>query len=149
MSYLRAMKLGERVRLARESKGLKQEELAKAIGMSQAGLSKLEKSKTAEKTKFAIEISRATDVSLDWLTTGKGEMTSNQVKEPPSRYAIDRPTLARAMKLVDLVIEKNRFVVDPDEKLNIYAVIYEELLNSDDEVTDREISLLLKAVKND
>jgi len=140
------MKLGERVRAAREQAGLNQEQLAKAIGMSQAGLSKLELSKTADRTKFASEICKATGVSLEWLIDGIG--TSTQVKESPVIYGgINQKVLKKAIQLVELVIQSKGFTVGDDEKANIIAVIYEEMVErNDEELTDREIALMLKSV---
>lgn len=63
--------IADRVRKARECAGLKQEEFAELVGMSRAGLARIEQGKGEPRRTTLIAIAFATGVSLDWLETGK------------------------------------------------------------------------------
>jgi len=64
---------GNRVKEARNKKGLMQCELAELSGISQVTISGIENSYRETYLHTAIKIADALDVSLDWLATGKKE----------------------------------------------------------------------------
>lgn len=66
-------KMGERIRQARKAANLSQEQLAKAIGVSQVAISQLETGATKETT-LLVRIAHETSTRAAWLETGKGEM---------------------------------------------------------------------------
>ena len=67
--------ISDRVRKARETSGLKQEELAERTGMTRTGLARIEQGKSNPRRSTLILISFATGVSLNWLETGKTPTT--------------------------------------------------------------------------
>lgn len=73
------MALGSRIKEAREHRGLKQGELADAVGWSQQALSTLE-NRDSKKSEYSSKIAKALDVDLNWLMTGDGSMLQQQPK---------------------------------------------------------------------
>lgn len=69
---------GERLRIARERAGLTQPELAKAAGIGQGQISKLERGLRAGTTKN-FELATATGVRQQWLVKGTGPMADPQL----------------------------------------------------------------------
>jgi transcriptional regulator with XRE-family HTH domain len=61
------IRLGEQIRIARESREVQQNELAHLIGVTPAALSKIEKGRGAPSILVLINISRVLKVSLDDL----------------------------------------------------------------------------------
>ena len=76
--------LAERLKYARESTGLSQQQVADIVGMKQPSYYKVESGKTL-RTTFLNEIARALNVSADWLLTGKGSPDQNRL--PPDIQA--------------------------------------------------------------
>lgn len=74
------MAFGERIRYAREQKGLSQKELADLVPMSQPALHNTENGRNKGSTKI-VEIANILNVSPDWLLTGKGELPVFTKKE--------------------------------------------------------------------
>ena len=66
--------LGERLKQAREHRGLTQQEVAESAGMSQPTYFKIESGKT-KRTTYLNDLARALAVSADWLATGQGSMS--------------------------------------------------------------------------
>lgn len=64
---------GQRIKQARKHAKLTQEQLAKAIGMSQGSLSEAEK--VGLSSTYTVQIAKACGVSANWLATGVGHMT--------------------------------------------------------------------------
>lgn len=69
---------GERVRYARELRGLTQQELADITGegCSQGNINSIENRKSTQ-SKYARALAMALEVRLDWLLYGKGEMAAD------------------------------------------------------------------------
>lgn len=65
--------IGDRLKHARETRGLKQVDLAKLAGVSQSTIGNVE-SGIRERPRSLIEIAKALDVNVDWLLTGRGDM---------------------------------------------------------------------------
>lgn len=79
------MDLGNRIKDIRTEKGIKREELAKAIGTSPAIIGRYERSERTPSIEIAKKIAQALDVSLDFLT---GD-TSVLVKDKKMMYRIE------------------------------------------------------------
>lgn len=75
--------LGERLKWARERKGLSQEELGKAAGMTQGGIGHLEQDLRQTSRRMA-QLAHALEVNPLWLAEGKGEPDSQPEILPPS-----------------------------------------------------------------
>lgn len=76
------MSFGERIRMAREAKGLTQKELADAVGMSQPALYNTESGRNKSSTKI-VDFASVLGVSPDWILYGKemsnAEINSSQI----------------------------------------------------------------------
>lgn len=74
---------GERLRYAREKRGLSQEDLAERLGLERTSASSVVRweSGTQPKANRIEQIVRALDVDGDWLLTGDGEMDRGEKGE--------------------------------------------------------------------
>lgn len=79
--YLLIMKttLAQRLKSARQNTGLTQSGLAKAVGVSQAAIQKIETGKASNSTKL-IEIAKVLGVSPEWLSNGDGEQVNQKAE---------------------------------------------------------------------
>ncbi len=72
--------LAERLKSARNSAGISQQDLGKAVGVTQAAIQKLESGKAKASTKL-IDIARFLQVSPEWLLYGEGGTSSDKTKD--------------------------------------------------------------------
>lgn len=72
--------LAERLKSARNRAGISQQELGKAVGVTQAAIQKLESGKAKASTKL-IDIARFLQVSPEWLLYEEGEVSSGKTKD--------------------------------------------------------------------
>jgi HTH-type transcriptional regulator, cell division transcriptional repressor len=71
------MTIGSRVRALRTAKGMKQGELAKAIGIKQPSLNQIEKNVTKSvKASTLMRLAKVLDANAHWLETGQGSPTA-------------------------------------------------------------------------
>ena len=84
-------RLGDRLRLVRESVGMSQDELGHAAGVGRATIARIESGKGNPRRATLIAISFATGVSLEWLENGEapapdspggGDVVRHQGLEP-------------------------------------------------------------------
>lgn len=138
------MNLGDRVKAARRHAKLTQVELAKAVGITQQTLSKLEAGKSDGSVKLA-EIAVECGVSTEWLSRGVGDMldVTNRVAEAAAGYAsqparLDPETIAVTTRALLIVLRRR----DPQATLNLenledgalFAQAYEAAASMDDEL---------------
>ncbi|WP_273839974.1 XRE family transcriptional regulator [Providencia rettgeri] len=71
--------LAQRLKSARQDTGLTQSGLAKAVGVSQAAIQKIETGKASKSTKL-IEIAKVLGVSPEWLSNGDGEQVNQKAE---------------------------------------------------------------------
>lgn len=81
------MSVGKRVREARKLAGLSQQELAKAIGVTQPTLSELERGLSTSSTHL-ISIAKVCKVAPEWLQTGNVPATYNEISEAKQSYVL-------------------------------------------------------------
>jgi len=72
------MKIGERLKLAREKAKLTQGQLAEKTGVSQQTISKLETGKS-DSTSEVVQLAAVLAVSPEWLVTGEDPLVTNQL----------------------------------------------------------------------
>ena len=70
--------IGSRLKQARKEKILKQKDMAKKLGISRAGYSRIESGYVEITTKNLMKIAEILDISLDWLLLGKEEDQTKQ-----------------------------------------------------------------------
>jgi len=84
------VKLGKRIKEAREKINKSQAELAGLIGVMAAHLNRWEKGRISPGWEFLVKIAKICDVSLDWLLTGMGlENIKNGKKKNSQEFLAD------------------------------------------------------------
>ena len=81
------MQLGDRIRIARKTRGLTQKELAERVNTTQTTISDYERSNRGKQkpdSVLMIRLSKVLNVSLDWLFLGEGH-------SPLSTKTVDKP----------------------------------------------------------
>ena len=81
--YSKNMNLGGRVRERREELGISQEDLAKAVGVSQVAITNLER-RDSKSSRNITTLAQALSCSIDWLTTGENK---NDNKDQLKKHA--------------------------------------------------------------
>lgn len=82
---LAGMDIGERIRLERRKRKWSQNDLAKAVGVTQGLVSQIENG-TNDSSRYLTAIARALDVSPDWLESGKGDSRRRDSAAPMSLH---------------------------------------------------------------
>lgn len=82
------MTIGKRIGLLRRQKGLTQEDLANALGVSPQAVSKWENDQTCPDISLLPKLSQLLGVTTDELLTGKQEETAIRVLPPEQRRSI-------------------------------------------------------------
>jgi len=72
------MNFGERLKYARKLKGLSQEKLGHAAGVTKSSISQIEDGST-KKTSHVVKFSEILFVSPTWLETGEGNISGNNI----------------------------------------------------------------------
>lgn len=67
--------VNERVRILRKSLKMSQHDFSELVGIAQTSVSRIEKGTNAPHKSTLLQIANATNSNVDWLLTGKGEMT--------------------------------------------------------------------------
>ncbi len=91
--------VGDRVKHARKTKGLSQQQLCAAIGMKQPTLSALE-TNVSKDTVFLPEIERETGFRAQWLKTGRGPQ---RVTDVQANNVTDGPDIKGTVPLISWV----------------------------------------------
>lgn len=81
------MSIGKRIAEARKRKGLSQEELAAAIGVSVGTLSRNELGKSQPRAERLEQLAEALDVTVGWLLTGESTTTSEPIDDDSIPFA--------------------------------------------------------------
>ena len=88
------MKIGERIRRSRRQAGMSQVQLAEAINVRRSAVSNWESANEVHPTMAnLVAIAKACNVSLDWLGTGRGTMSIDDMDDIQTADAelIDAP----------------------------------------------------------
>jgi len=97
------MALGARIKVARTAKGLTQQQLCDAVGMTQSAIYQLEKRDSEECLKTNA-IAKVLGVTPEWLISGAGEITNfeSNVEPAPALRAQGVPQ-NKTTQVVDIV----------------------------------------------
>lgn len=102
------MSIGTRIREARKSANMTQQQLADKSGIKQAALSELETGESAG-SKYLASIAAALGVSALWLETGKGLRSSSEVMTKDARMILAYDDEARLLDLYRRTDDRGRF----------------------------------------
>lgn len=136
------MTLAQRIIAAREHKGLTQDGLGKAVGVSQQAIQKLESGK-AESSRRLTQIAVACGVRPEWLANESGAMVAPQlkVKEEVSAYqgpaqshsqplTLDHDKLRAATEYLETQFKKRRREFISSQQIPIITAVYDFLLRT-------------------
>ncbi|MCV9907062.1 helix-turn-helix domain-containing protein [Brucella sp. HL-2] len=90
----------QRLRSARELKGMSQADLATLIGRDKSSISLLEGGKRGASVDFVARLARALDLNEDWLAFGNGEMASAGALSPQKPSDVFAPSIIPGDELV-------------------------------------------------
>ncbi len=99
----------ERLRYARDLRGLSQQELARACGLSQSAISSYESSNRKSPHKLLV-LAQALKVNIYWLSRGQGNIEPDP--EPARNFGENWPFVSIDPQRYKALSEKNRQVVE-------------------------------------
>lgn len=94
--------IGDRIRLARESRGLDQIKFANLIGIAARTLQRWEKGEQVPDSEFAVRISKQTRTHVGWILTGEGPM--RKIARQDNVFPLHRESLMRGIRLVEIPV---------------------------------------------
>jgi transcriptional regulator with XRE-family HTH domain len=125
---------GERLRFFRKAKGLNSNDFAKLLGISQGSLSGLENDKVNTSSETLSNLSKNTNININWLLTGIGNpyKTIDQAEnvdpgqsyalgEPIPVYGPDRPNIGPAVDLLANILRSGDQVIVQALMANLHA----------------------------
>jgi len=118
--------IGSRIRRYREFKKLKGIELSKILDISSGTLSDVENNKNSPSADTLSKFIKETDINIDWLLTGEGDMVKSICAETADPYEVRILGMLRGM--------------DDDTKRRVEADIQEKelLMKLRKQVEDKE-----------
>lgn len=119
--------VGERVKDVRENKGLTQEQLSQASGVSKSFLSEIENNKTNPGGQTLLQIANALGASVDYLLEGKS--SESQSKES----VVIPPTLSRLAEKLNLSYSQTIELLEAHN-----SVVARRSKNSQKDLTEEE-----------
>lgn len=104
--------IGQRLRALRVQRGLSQEEVAKATGITRGNISNYELDRFKPSTESIVRLASFFNVSVDWLLTGKGNSpVPNKTDGSEERllrkyHSLPRALQAEVLDFVEFLTEK-------------------------------------------
>jgi transcriptional regulator with XRE-family HTH domain len=114
--------LGEKVREQREKKGLTQEQLGDMVGLKQSTIGKIEKNTRGPSFKALMKLSKALDVTTDYLTKDDAQLIK-PLKEGNAKLRRDYEDYYIA---IDYAIENSFSPEDLQKAIKFLAAYKEE-----------------------
>lgn len=88
------LSFGERLRLSRENKGLKQKDVCNYINLSNKSLSRYETDKSSPDPEMILKLAKLYNVSLDFLFGVSDELNTSK-EQQKAAFSIDEQNLVR------------------------------------------------------
>ena len=87
-----------------------QAEIAKALGVKQAGVSKWKSGENIPRVQYLVETAKQTGVSLEWLITGAGERFAGDKADPLAVFlaSLDEDTRKEVLEFARFRSSKNK-----------------------------------------
>lgn len=117
----------DRIRLARTAKGLTQEALGEAMGVSRVsalGWESKRKKALPESHRLPL-LADTLGVRMEWLMNGKGPMTNEPEIAPIAGEALDRDLLFRVVVALETYLAEHHLDMDPVDKGEILLAVYD------------------------
>ena len=146
--------LEERLRVARESLSITQNDMAARLGMSVRGYQDNEQGKRTAKTKVIAEFQKL-GIDANWLLTGEGPMRLGEQRsadpaikdEVEIKTTVDEKLLTACLKVLEEVCQERKIRYEPEQKAEIIALLYELQAFEDAEHRQPEKAKVLKLVQ--
>lgn len=106
--------IGDNIRRYRELKKLKGIELARILGISSGTLSDIENNKNSPNADTLSRFAKETDVNIDWLLTGEGEILKSICAETHNPYE------ARILALLKSMDEDSKRCIEVDIRQRLF-----------------------------
>lgn len=139
--------LGQRVKTAREMRGMSQSELARRVGVRAQSIQDIE-ARDAVRTKYLLEISDALEVRPTWLQFGLEPIEGDApgaLRPPSTGQVVDRELLAAIIEELETAFDRQGRRVTAHHKAEIVAETYRYVMALGIEQAIDEIRSLLQA----
>lgn len=121
---------GERLKQFRLAQGMKANQFAEVVGISQSSLSEIENQNTNPSAETLSLVVRNTNINAFWLLTGEGTMFSEiGEKKPLTTISID--SMREVIEAVEEIFQKEKYHLPPKKKAELIMLLYEELMDKD------------------
>lgn len=136
--------LGEKLRSARKSAGLTQEQLAEKLVVSRQAITKWESGKGMPDIDNLKQLSRLLNVSIDYLLDNGERLDAAVIRESIdlASYPYHRKISGRWIKKAG---QKDRVVREKFPRAEIHALVGKQMLTRKEKITDNVIGLLTDA----
>jgi len=148
---LAGVTIHNRIKEAREAKGLNQSEVARHMKVFPQTVQQWESGKTAPRRGRLLALASFLGVTPEWLLFGKGG--TNHVAKPlvlvipnktDAKSKVDPDKKLRAYRLVDQAVYETKVALTPEEKESIVNLVV-ELLDTKSEIGT--VKVLLRVIK--
>jgi transcriptional regulator with XRE-family HTH domain len=134
--------VGERLKILRESYGLRQEDLAERLSIKQGYLSYVESGKRTLSSKLMEKVMHLFPVNKVWLLYGSGEMLTKPLATnelPPSKGLSDFKVLKAIITTVKECIAARKIRIEPAEEAGLIIVFYKFFYESESDISAEQI----------
>lgn len=145
LNEVNEMDIGNRIKEIRTLKSLSYDDFAIIGGVSVRSQRMYEGNKTPPSAEYCKAIAeKFTDIDMNWLLTGEGEMLKNESQKTPFPNVINGDILCNAIKMTEEILEETGRTMKPESKAKAVSAIYDLLKNKK---TDKQPLLqLIRAV---
>ena len=131
--------IGARIKAVRLNAGLTQQAFSDSLGVSQGYLSDLEKEIKTPSDTLLIALSNLYEINMDWLLSGKGELSS-----PSARQSLDLAFMKEVIEAVEVFLVQESKKLSPEKKADLVTLIYETLIKEETGHTGTERETFLR-----
>jgi transcriptional regulator with XRE-family HTH domain len=122
--------LGERLKQFRLAQGMKANQFAEVVGISQSSLSEIENQNTNPSAETLSLVVRNTNINSLWLLTGEGAMFREKNEGRPLS-TINTDCMSDVIEAVEEIFQKEKYHLSPKKKAELIMLLYEELMDKE------------------
>jgi transcriptional regulator with XRE-family HTH domain len=142
-------KIGERLRLFRETKKMSQVQMADALDGTTRGLQDNELGRSLPNSKVLIGL-YGLGLNVNWLLSGEGPMLLADLHGSASHDLVNAERLGQAIAAVDKVSVAHGKTLSPDKRGKLAALVYQYfMLEKAEREATAYLSQLMELVSND